>query len=124
LKCHQVGAPKGRMVVYFHGAPGAPAESQLFDLAAKEQGLTVICLDRFAIDPAITGEVYYKLLADMTVDTQLWQGDEDNWSPPQMAHYLASAMAGHSSTTSFSGLSHYSCLYRAAPEICRVLGRA
>jgi len=34
---------------------------------------------------------------------------------------LASAIPGCTSAEIFSGLSHYSCLYRAAPEICRRL---
>lgn len=270
LKLQQFGATHGKLVIYFHGAPGAPEEGKLFDLEAKKHGLTVLCLDRFAIHPAIIGEAYYRLLAeqitnesggqavdfigfsigafialqtyrhmpngvrslhlvsaaapleageflpamagqqvfrlakaapvlllllsywqsllawmapkalfrllfasavgsdkalaadpefqaritpvlcscflgrvrgyardlgayvqpwsatlaDIAAPTQLWHGDADNWSPPQMAHYLASAIAGAASTQSFSGLSHYSCLYRAVPEICRVLGRA
>jgi pimeloyl-ACP methyl ester carboxylesterase len=270
LKLHQFGSTHGKLVIYFHGAPGAPEEGQLFDLEAKKHGLTVLCLDRFAINPSITGEAYYQLLAkevtkiaggqpvdfigfsigafialqtcrympkgvrslhlvsaaapleageflpamagqqvfrlakaapalflllsywqsllarlapkalfrllfasaagadkalaadpefqtsitpvlrscflgrvrgyardlgayvqpwsatlaDIAVPTHLWHGDEDNWSPPQMAHYLASAIPGGASTQSFSGLSHYSCLYRGVPEICWVLGRA
>jgi pimeloyl-ACP methyl ester carboxylesterase len=269
LKLQQFGSTHGKLVIYFHGAPGAPEEGQLFDLEAKKHGLTVLCLDRFAIHPAITGEAYYQLLAeeiikkaggqavdfigfsigafialqtcrhmptgvrslhlvsaaapleagdflpamagqqvfrlakaapalflllsywqsllawlapqalfrllfasalggdkalaadpgfqaritpvlrscflgrvrgyardigayvqpwsatlaDIAAPTQLWHGDADNWSPPQMAHYLASAIPGAVSTQSFSALSHYSCLYRAVPEICRVLGR-
>jgi pimeloyl-ACP methyl ester carboxylesterase len=269
LKPQQYGATHGQLVIYFHGAPGAPEEAQLFDLEAQKHGLTVLCLDRFAIHPSITGEAYYRILAeqitkeaggqavdfigfsigafialqtyrympngvrslhlvsaaapleagdflpamaghqvfrlakaapalflllsywqsliawlapqalfrllfasatgadktlaadpefqarftavlrscflgrvrgyardveayvqpwsatlaDIAVPTQLWQGDADNWSPPQMAHYLASAIPGAAAAQSFSGLSHYSCLYRAVPEICRGLGR-
>ena len=269
LKLQQFGSTHGKLVIYFHGAPGAPEEGQLFDLEAKEHGLTVLCLDRFAINPAVTGEAYYQLLAgeiikkaggqpvdfigfsigafvaiqtcrympsgvrslhlvsaaapleagdfltamagqqvfrlskaaptlfrllsywqsllawlapkalfrllfasaagadkalaadpefqacitpilrscflgrvrgyardvgayvqpwsatlaDITAPTHLWHGDADNWSPPQMAHYLASAMPGTASIQSFSGLSHYSCLYLAVPEICCGLGR-
>jgi pimeloyl-ACP methyl ester carboxylesterase len=269
LKPQQYGATHGQLVIYFHGAPGAPEEAQLFDLEAQKNGLTVLCLDRFAINPSITGEAYYRLLAeeiakksggqavdfigfsigafialqtsgympngvrslhlvsaaapleagdflpamagqqvfrlakaapalflllsywqsliawlapktlfrllfasaagadkalatdpefqaritpvlrscflgrvrgyvrdveayvqpwsatlaDIAAPTHLWHGDADNWSPPQMAHYLASAIPGAASTQSFNGLSHYSCLYRAVPEICRGLGR-
>jgi len=35
LKLHQVGSTHGNLVIYFHGAPGAPEEGQLFDLEAK-----------------------------------------------------------------------------------------
>jgi pimeloyl-ACP methyl ester carboxylesterase len=270
LKLLQFGSTHGKLVIYFHGAPGAPEEAQLFDLEAKKHGLTVLCLDRFAIHSSVTDEAYYQLLAeeiikkaggqpvdfigfsigafialqtcrymangvrnlhlvsaaapleagdflpamagqqvfrlakaapaiflllsywqsllawlapkalfrllfasaigadkalaadpefqaritpvlracflsrvrgyardveayvqpwsatlaDIAVPTHFWHGDADNWSPPQMAHYLASAMPGTASTQRFSTLSHYSCLYRAVPEICRGLGQA
>jgi len=59
-----------------------------------------------------------------TVNTHIWHGAEDNWSPVAMAEYLQSAIPGCTSTQIFKDLSHYSCLYRAAPEICRQLGSA
>ncbi|MBD9363059.1 alpha/beta fold hydrolase [Methylomonas fluvii] len=58
-------------------------------------------------------------LAEISVDTQIWHGAEDNWSPLAMADFLASALPGCSKITVVDGLSHYSCLYRAAPEIYR-----
>jgi len=58
------------------------------------------------------------------VNTYIWHGAEDNWSPVAMAEYLASTIPGCSSAEVFNGLSDYSCLYRAAPEICRQLGAA
>lgn len=61
-------------------------------------------------------------LSDVSVNTYIWHGAEDNWSPKGMAEYLKSAIPGCVSTEIFSGLSHYSCLYRAAPEICDLLG--
>lgn len=60
----ELNTPHGKLVVYFHGAPGAPAEFQPFDLEAQKQGLTVFCPDRFAMDPAVTGEAYYQRLAE------------------------------------------------------------
>jgi pimeloyl-ACP methyl ester carboxylesterase/GNAT superfamily N-acetyltransferase len=60
-------------------------------------------------------------LADIGVTTSIWHGAEDNWSPVAMAEYLASAIPGCASTEIFNRLSHYSCLYQAAPEICRQL---
>lgn len=270
LRFRQFGTDMGRLVVYFHGAPGAPEEGNIFDRDAKDNGLTVICFDRFAVDISIKGEAYYKLLAEeiagkaggkqvdvigfsigafvalqtcrylakgvrslhlvsaaapleagdfldgmagkpvfqlakrfpalflllsywqgllallvpkvlfrmlfasaaaadqalvadpafqsgiikvlsscfrgrvrgyardvgayvqpwnttlseVTVDTHIWHGAQDNWSPRPMADYLASAIPGCTLTKVFDGLSHYSCLYRAAPEICKLLGHA
>jgi pimeloyl-ACP methyl ester carboxylesterase len=270
LKFSQFGSDNGQIVIYFHGAPGAPEECAIFDLYAKEQGLTVICFDRFSGDYSLAGEAYYQFLAQQIskqaagkqvdvigfsigafialqtcrylgdgvrnlhlvsaaapldagdfleamagkqvfqlaktfpalfvllsywqgllallfpkalfrllfasaaggdkalavdhefqsglikilrecftgriqgyvrdikayiqpwkdtlsgigVNTHIWHGAEDNWSPVSMAEYLASAIPGCASTEIFSGLSHYSCLYRAAPEICRQLGAA
>jgi pimeloyl-ACP methyl ester carboxylesterase len=269
LKFSQFGAVNGRMVIYFHGAPGAPEECRIFDLAGKKHGLTFICLDRFSVDPPIDGEAYYKLLAteisrmtsgkqvdvvgfsigafialqtfrhmtngvgslhlvsaaapleagnyleamagkrvfklakaapalfillsygqgflaslspnalfrllfasaagedkalaanrefrdgianvlkacfigrvrgyardiglyvrpwkttlaEVSVNTHIWHGAEDNWAPPLMAEYLRSAIPGCASSKIFSGLSHYSCLYQAAAAICNLLGK-
>lgn len=57
-------------------------------------------------------------LADISADTFIWHGAEDNWSPVAMADYLASALPGCSNITELDRLSHYSCLYRTAPTIC------
>lgn len=268
MRFSQFGSDDGRMVVYFHGAPGAPEECSVFDLEAKLHGLTFISFDRFSANPSITGEAYYRLLAaevsrvasgrqvdvvgfsigafvalqtsrymgdeirslhlvsaaaplesggylkamagkqvfglakaapalfillsywqgllarvspdalfrmlfasaagedkaladdpafralitqalkacfrgrirgyardvslyvqpwntalaEVSVPTHIRHGAEDNWSPPSMAEYLESAIPGCASVTMFDGLSHYSCLYRAAPGICRQLG--
>ena len=270
MKFSQVGSDNGHIVVYFHGAPGALDECNIFDLEGKTHGLTFICLDRFSVSPSINGEAYYKLLAaeisriadgkqvdivgfsigafialqtsrhmangvrslhlvsaaapldsgnyleamagkqvfklakaapvlfillscwqgllawlspntlfrllfasaagedkglaanrefrtdmikalkacfigrvrgyardidlyvrpwkatlaEVSVNTHIWHGAEDNWSPPLMAEYLKSAIPGCTSTKVFNGLSHYSCLYQAAPEISNLLSKA
>lgn len=270
LESSQFGAENGRMIVYFHGAPGAPAEGAIFDACGKEHGLTFICFDRFSVESTITDEAYYQYLAreiskksagakvdfigfsigafvalqtcrhmahevrslhlvsaaapleagdfldamagkqvfqlakafpalfvalsywqsvlalflpnalfrllfasaggqdktlaadrafqssiteilrscfirrvpgyardvkayvrpwntilsEISVNTHIWHGAEDNWSPEGMARYLKSAIPGCTSIKMFDGLSHYSCLYRAAPEICNVLSKA
>lgn len=270
LKFSQFGADDGRIVIYFHGAPGAPEECAIFDTCGKEHGLTFICFDRFSIDSSITGEAYYQYLAEeiskrtagkkvdiigfsigafialqtcrhmanevkslhlvsaaapleagnfldamagkqvfqlaksfpalfvllsywqkllalffpnalfrllfasaaggdkalvtnrefqssitkilrscfigrvpgytrdvkayvrpwnsilieISINTHIWHGAEDNWSPKLMAEYLKSAIPGHTTTKIYDGLSHYSCLYRATPEICKLLGKA
>jgi pimeloyl-ACP methyl ester carboxylesterase len=60
-------------------------------------------------------------LADYCSSVSIWQGSEDNWSPPAMASYLSGAIPGSGSVEFMQGLSHYSCLYEAAPAICRKL---
>jgi pimeloyl-ACP methyl ester carboxylesterase len=62
-------------------------------------------------------------LSEISVNTHIWHGAEDNWSPSGMATYLESAIPGCASTRIFDGLSHYSCLYQATPEICNLLAR-
>lgn len=57
-------------------------------------------------------------LPDIAVNTFIWHGAEDNWSPVSMAIYLESVLPNCSKTTILDGLSHYSCLYRSAPTIC------
>lgn len=271
LKFSQFGADDGQIVIYFHGAPGAPEECKIFDLDGKSHGLTFICFDRFSADASVNGEAYYKLLAEeisriaagkqvnvigfsigafialqacrhmtdgtvkslhlvsaaapleagdyleamagkqvfklaktfpvlfillsywqrllvllfpnalfrvlfasaagddkalaadhdfqsgitqvlrlcftdrvqgyardigayvrpwkttlsgVSVNTYIWHGEEDNWSPKLMADYLKSAIPGCTSIKMFNGLSHYSCLYQAVPKICNLLGKA
>lgn len=270
MKFSQFGSDNGRLVVYFHGAPGAPEECGIFDLEGKNHDLTFICSDRFFVDRSFNGQAYYKLLAaeilrissgkqvdfvgfsigafvalqtcrymghevrslhlvsaaapleagdfldamagkqvfqlaktfpalfvllsywqsllalffpkalfrllfasasgqdkalaadrkfqssitgvlrssfisrvpgytrdvrayvhpwktilpEISVDTHIWHGAEDNWSPVGMAKYLESTIPGCVSLKIFEGLSHYSCLYRAAPEICNLLSKA
>lgn len=51
------------MVIYFHGAPGAPVEGAVFDPYGKDYGLSFICLDRFSVDSSLTGAAYYQRLA-------------------------------------------------------------
>jgi len=60
MKFSQFGSDNGKTVIYFHGAPGAPEECAIFDLYAKEQGLTFICFDRFSGDYSTAGEAYYQ----------------------------------------------------------------
>jgi len=57
------GAADGQLVVYFHGAPGAPEECELFDQQAQADGLSFVCLDRFAAGPEFQGEGYFRALA-------------------------------------------------------------
>ncbi len=270
LKFSRFGADDGRIVIYFHGAPGTPEECCIFDQEGKNHGLTFICLDRFSVDPSIDGEAYYKhlaseiskiacgkrvdvigfsigafvalqtvrymadgigslhlisaaapletgdyletmagkrvfklvksapalfvlmsywqsllarfcpaalfrllfasaagedkalaasrefrsgiidllkacfisrvkgytrdlrlyvqpgqtTLAEISVNTYVWHGAEDNWSPPMMAEYFRSALPGYTSSNIYDGLSRYSRLYQAVPEICNLLDRA
>lgn len=63
LSFRQCGAENGRLIIYFHGAPGSPQECAVFDLHGKQQGLTLLCFDRFALDPALNEQAYYQVLA-------------------------------------------------------------
>lgn len=60
----QFGADDGRLVVYFHGTPGAPEECAVFDRCGKENNMTFISYDRFSIDPVLKGAAYYQFLSD------------------------------------------------------------
>lgn len=267
MSYRQFGADNGRIIIYFHGAPGAPEECAIFDKHGKEHALRFICFDRFSADAALNGEAYYQRLAaeisgkaaempvdiigfslgafvalqvcrylpdevrslhlisaaapleagdfldsmagkqvfrlakvcpalfmalsycqgllaarypkallhllfagaagkdrelaadgdfqsviikvlrtcingrikgyarditayvhpwastlsEVTIDTHIWHGTEDNWSPKAMAEYLQAALPNCSQIEILPGLSHYSCLYEAAPKICRRL---
>jgi pimeloyl-ACP methyl ester carboxylesterase len=60
-------------------------------------------------------------LSELTSNVHIWHGTEDNWSPFSMASYLSNAIPGASCVEAMEGLSHYSCLYEAAPKICAQL---
>jgi pimeloyl-ACP methyl ester carboxylesterase len=63
-------------------------------------------------------------LGRFTSGVYLWHGTEDNWTPLSMADYLCTAIPGANRVEAMQGLSHYSCLYEAAPRICAQLGKA
>jgi len=56
-------------------------------------------------------------LSGLTHPVTLWQGEADSWTPPAMARALAAALPGASQMRTFPGLSHYSTLQAALPEI-------
>jgi pimeloyl-ACP methyl ester carboxylesterase len=60
-------------------------------------------------------------LSEISVNTHIWHGSADNWSPKTMADYLKSAIPGCRHIDILNDLSHYSCLYAAAPKICTLL---
>lgn len=68
LAYRQFGADDGRLVVYFHGTPGAPEECAVFDHYGIEHNLTFISYDRYSIDAALESAAYYQLLADEITD--------------------------------------------------------
>jgi pimeloyl-ACP methyl ester carboxylesterase len=60
----QTGQTPGvHTLVYFHGVPGAPREADLFREALQGTNVRLVCIDRFAIDPALTGTAYYREIA-------------------------------------------------------------
>ncbi|NJD07952.1 MAG: alpha/beta hydrolase [Methylococcaceae bacterium] len=63
LPYQKFGSERGRIVVYFHGAPGSPRETALFDRLGKEYGLTFLCFDRFTLNRSLHGEAYFRTLA-------------------------------------------------------------
>jgi len=64
MKFAQYGDPNGRLVVYFHGVPGAIEECMVFDDSAKRHNLRFICFDRFSLDADSQGNDYYLSIAD------------------------------------------------------------
>lgn len=63
-------------------------------------------------------------LGEVRAPTSLWHGVQDNWSPVAMADYLGRSLPDVVRMEKFAGLSHYSCLFRAAPEIAKSIARA
>jgi len=64
VNCQEFGPEGGRLVLYFHGAPGDAQECRVFAAAAEKHNLRFLCLERFAVDKALSGEDYFRALAD------------------------------------------------------------
>ncbi|MCK9605806.1 MAG: alpha/beta hydrolase [Methylomonas sp.] len=102
------------------GEDKALAEDKTFRAAMTQTLKTCFKRDSlgYARDVIAYVQPWKAMLADVSTDTYIWHGAEDNWSPVAMADFLATALPGCSKVTVLDGLSHYSCLYRAAPTIC------
>lgn len=105
------------------GEDKALAEVKTFRAAMTQTLKTCFKRDSlgYARDVIAYVQPWKAMLTDISVDTHIWHGAEDNWSPVAMADFLATALPGCSKVTVLDGLSHYSCLYRAAPTICLVI---
>lgn len=64
------------------------------------------------------GEIAPKIASEVV----LWHGDLDNWTPPAMAEALARRLPNARPVVRLPGLSHYSTLQAALPEIFRAPG--
>lgn len=64
LKVSKYGDQQGRLVFYFHGAPGSAAEAAMLEQAANKEQLCIISFNRFSIDPTLETQTYYQQLAD------------------------------------------------------------
>lgn len=102
------------------GEDKALAEDKTFRAAMTQTLKTCFKRDSlgYARDVIAYVQPWKATLADVSTDTYIWHGAEDNWSPVAMADYLSSALPDCSKITVLDGLSHYSCLYRTAPTIC------
>ncbi len=58
------GSDTGPLVVYFHGAPGAPEEVARFDALARRHGVRLAAIDRGGFAPELGPEAYRVALAD------------------------------------------------------------
>ena len=56
--------------------------------------------------------------AQVSAETTLWHGTQDNWAPADMATSLQNKLPNCRRLNLLEGLSHYSCLHQAAPLIC------
>lgn len=64
LAFSEYGHRDGRLVIYFHGAPGAATEASIFEHYAMEHNLRLVCFDRFAVPNCFDRKAYYQLLGD------------------------------------------------------------
>jgi pimeloyl-ACP methyl ester carboxylesterase len=62
-------------------------------------------------------------LAGVNVTTHLWHGDQDNWAPIAMSHYLSEHLPGNPVLHVLKGQSHYSSLYACADQLCQQVAK-
>jgi pimeloyl-ACP methyl ester carboxylesterase len=53
------------------------------------------------------------VLDGATCETEIWQGDEDTWTPPAMARALTTRLPPHATLHNLHGLGHYTTLQAA-----------
>lgn len=63
MNIKEYGDKNGKLVVYFHGAPGAIIECRLFEEYAKKNHLNIICFERFTLKASENKTTYYQQLA-------------------------------------------------------------
>lgn len=94
------------------GADRALAADPRF-IVALAQSLRVSVIDeRAAYSAEIRAYVsdWRTDLAKVPQPVRIWQGSEDDWTPPEMAEALAAALPGRPQVTMIEGLSHFSTL--------------
>jgi len=70
----QFGATDGRLLFYFHGAPGSPMECRSFATLAKQRGVTLLCADRFCLQSGADKADRYELVAAAMVQIAAGRG--------------------------------------------------
>lgn len=63
MDCIEYGNPKGKPVIYFHGAPGAIEEASVFEPYASQHNLRILSFDRFSLNSTLYGNSYYQAIA-------------------------------------------------------------
>lgn len=63
-------------------------------------------------------------VAQLQVPAWVWHGEQDNWSPPGMAHWLHAHLPQAQGIQMLPGQSHYGCLLAAIAPVCAQAGAA
>lgn len=92
------------------------------EIGAVLKGALACGADGYVRDVEAYVRPWASRLAEVTADTRIWHGSHDNWAPPGMAHRLQALVPGVSRIEIMPGLSHYSCLFEAAPRILSEAG--
>ncbi len=121
-------APQQLVSMLFFSATGKDADlSQQDDFKRFITPILKHCFQK-RIAGYIRDVTYYTAwqgdFSGSTACVRLWHGTEDNWSPFPMSSYLSDQIPGDVRVTAMEGLSHYSCLFEAAPKICAELSAA
>lgn len=94
------------------GEDRAFAADPLFIAALAQSLRTSLLEQRAAYSAEILAYVsdWAPVLAEVRQPVAIWQGSEDDWTPPAMAQALAAALPSRPEVTLIAGLSHFSML--------------
>lgn len=90
MQYESYGDENGRLLIYFHGAPGSKNEAQFLHQSARQNNLNILCFDRSSIDSDVIGNAYYLMQADTIIKHM-----ESHKSKPEQVDLIGFSIGCH-----------------------------